>query len=139
MIEYVQISTTGNIANAKKYDILEFENPYPYLDTPVTSGVSLSGSTYYSVGIGKKTWKFTAGLYHNDSRAGYGSMTDALAIINATSEPAISLKFRDWLSATTTYTVYLTNRGQDNMLELVTATLDSAKSFYKFNLELREA
>lgn len=139
MIEYVEISVTGNIANAKKYDILEFTNPYPYLDTPTTSGMTLSGNMYYSVGIGKKSWKFTAALYHNDSRAGYASMTDALAIINATTEPAISLKFRDWLSASTTYTVYLMNRGQEGILELVTATLDSAKSFYKFNLELREA
>lgn len=139
MIEYVQISTTGNISGAKKYDILEFTNPYPYLDTRITSGSSLSGNTFYSVGVGKKTWKFVAALYHNDSRAGYGSMTDALAIINATSEPAISLKFRDWLSNTTTYTVYLMNRGQDSILELVTATLDSSSSFYRFNLELREA
>ena len=139
MINYVKISTTGNINGAKKYDVLETEAPYPYLDTPVTSGASLNGSTYYSVGIGKKKWNFTIGLYYQDSRSGYGSMSDALSIINAVSEPAISLKFQDWLSDQTTYTVFMMNRGQDSILELVTATIDASNSFYKFNLELREA
>lgn len=139
MIEYVKISTTGNIADAKKYDILEFTNPRPYLDTPITSGVTLSGATYYSVGTGKLFWKFVLGVYNTDSRPGYGSVTDALNIINAVSEPAISLKFQDWLSSSNTYTVYMMNRGQDGILELVTATIDATNSFYKFSLELRQA
>lgn len=139
MINYIEISTTGNISGAKKYDLLETESPIPYLDTPVTSGSTLSGNTFYSIGVGKKTWKFIAGVYHNDSRPGYASMSDALAIINATSEPAISLKFRDWLSSSDTYTVYMMNRGQEGILELVTATIDATNSFYKFSLELRQA
>lgn len=139
MINYVKISTTGNINGAKKYDVLEMEEPYPYLDTPITTGSTLSGSTYYSVGIGKKTWKFVIGLYHSDSRAGYGSMSDALAIVNATSYTALAMLFQDWLSDQSTYTVYMTNRGSGGIFELVTATVDAASSFYRFNLELREA
>lgn len=139
MIEYVKISTTGNIVNAKKYDILEFTNPRPYLDTPVTSGISLSGATYYSVGVGKLSWKFVLGVYNNDARAGYGSISDILTIINAVSEPAISLKFQDWMSSSVTYTAYLMNRGQSDILEAVTATIDAANSFYRVNIELRQA
>ena len=139
MIEYVKISTTGNIANAKKYDILEFTNPRPYLDTPITSGVSLSGATYYSIGIGKLFWKFVLGVYNSDSRAGYGNITDILTIVNAVAEPAISLKFQDWMSSSTTYTAYLMNRGQEGILEVVTATIDATNSFYRVNIELRQA
>jgi hypothetical protein len=139
MIDYVKISTTGNISGAKKYDVLELTTPIPYLDTPMTSGSTLSGNTYYSAGIGKKVWKFVAGIYYTDSRAGYASMSDALSIINAQTSTALSIQFQDWLSSATTYTVYMTNRGQDSILELVSATVDAASSFYKLSLEFRQA
>jgi hypothetical protein len=139
MIEYVKISTTGNIADAKKYDILELTNPMPYLDTPITSGSTLSGATYYSLGVGKLSWKFVLGVYNSDARAGYGNISNILTIINADSEPAISLKFQDWISSATTYTAYLMNRGQDSILEAVTATIDASNSFYRVNIELRQA
>ena len=139
MIEYVKISITGNIANAKKYEILEFTNPRPYRDTPITSGTTLSGATYYSIGVGKLSWKFVLGVYSTDSRSGYGNINDILAIVDAVEEPAISLKFQDWMSSANTYTAYLMNRGEDNILEAVTATIDATNSFYKVNFNLRQA
>lgn len=138
MNNYVEISITGNIAGAKKLDILELETPIPIQDTPITAGPNLNGTSYYSIGVGKLTWKFTAGIYYGDARSGYATMADIKAIFNATTSTAILLKYRDWLDATV-YDAYLMNKGAGDSIELVSATLDSANSFYKVKFDLRQA
>jgi hypothetical protein len=138
MNNYVEISITGNISGAKKMDILEIENPIPINDTPATAGSNLNGGSYYSIGVGKLTWTFTAGIYYGDTRSGYATMTDIKAIFNATTATAILLKFRDWLDATV-YDAYLINKGDPTAIELVSATIDSATSYYKVKFQLRQA
>ena len=135
---YVEISITGNIAGAKKLDILELETPIPILDTPVSGGSNLNGGTFYSIGQGKLTWKFTAGIYYADARSGYATMTDIKAIFNAVTATALLLKFRDWMDATV-YDAYLMNRGAADSLELISATIDATNSFYKVKFDLRQA
>jgi hypothetical protein len=138
MNEYVEISITGNIAGAKKLDILEIETPIPIKDTPANHGVNLNGGSFYSIGVGKKVWKFIAGIYYGDARSGYATMTDVKAIFEAETSTAILLKFRDWFDATV-YDAYLLNKGAGDAFEMVSATIDSASSYYKVTFELRQA
>ena len=134
MNEYIQISITGSIGGAKKYDFTKLTNPFVVPEAPQEWSATLNGTTTSSTGVAKRVWKAECPIRYTDSRSGYGSIPDAVAVFafNGT------IKFIDWLTGTT-YDVIQINRGATKeAFVLRSATIDSANSLAMVTFEFRE-
>lgn len=135
MIDYVEISTTGNIANSVRFDVFKINTPYPIPDTPMEWSQTLDGSSVQSFGSGRLVWDFECMVYYGETRVGWGNIASVYAIFAGTS--LVPLKFRDWRN-TTVYDAILTNKGKTDSLELISATQDAATSLYNVKFTLRQ-
>lgn len=138
MIEYVAISSTGNISGAKKYDVLTLNTPVPLPEIPTSVEATLNGTTVVSMGVGKLVWDFELLVRYVDARSGYGSVVDIVSLFSNTDPSTNLLKFQDWRN-TTVYDVFLVNKGETDVFELKSATTDSNDSIYIVKMKLRQA
>lgn len=134
MNNYVQISITGSIGGAKKYDFTKLFNPYVIPDIPQEWAATLNGTTTESSGVPKKSWKFESPIRYTDARSGYGSISDAVAIFNFRG----TIKFIDWLTGTTYDVLLINKQSAKDSFNLRSATIDAANSLAIVTFEFRE-
>lgn len=135
MNNYIEISITGVIGGAKRFDFTKIFNPYVFPEAPQEWAATLNNGTTSSSGVAKRYWKVECPVRYTDSRgAPYGSITDVAAIFAFTGV----IIFRDWLTSTSYNVIQINRSNPKEAVVLRSATIDSPNSLSMITFEFKE-